>query len=179
MQLLCNRAASGAPLRRLVDDVDAHSLGKLLEACDDLYIVDYNLGLPSARPELNLKPRPYDSLWVRSLSIGTPNTLKLKGRPAQIVAIAALIANVLGVPVVATEAHKNWEQAELARAQAQSARLDIEAKALELRKRLNEMEQGSVDARVKAVKNSLAEGLKVVSPTVPLTIDIVVDGIEQ
>ncbi len=66
-------------------------------------------------------PAPDEDVWVASLEIGTPNLLTLKGRAKELALVATFLTSVLTVPVVGTEALKNYTEAVKNYAEAEEA----------------------------------------------------------
>ena len=84
-------------------------------------------------------PAPDEDVWVASLEIGTPNLLTLKGRAKELALVATFLTSVLTVPVVGTEALKNYTEAVKNYAEAEEASaeagvhiIDIVEKAVKL-----------------------------------------------
>lgn len=87
----------------LVDKVPALQLGMMVNAIAELYFFSVWLSKAENYTETGFFPDTYslsaeESLWVRHLEIGTPNSVTFEGIAKHITIVTALIVSVISVP---------------------------------------------------------------------------------
>lgn len=122
----------------LVEHVSAVGLKDLLSALELFYNATLWLHRASESEEAdpypdNFSPTDDDVLWVEHLEIGTPNKLRVKGKASGVVRLVAFLGSALALPVAATEAYKNYAEAQKAIVEARLVEVEIIEKSLKLR----------------------------------------------
>jgi len=118
----------------LVEEVPALQLGRLLSTLESVYVASLWLGRAEESSGFleDYWLADDDILWIEQLEIGTPNKLKLRGKTQGMVAVVAFLGSVLGLPVAATEAYKNYAEAQKAFVEKDWVRIQIVEKAQQL-----------------------------------------------
>jgi hypothetical protein len=103
-------------------------------------------------------PTEEEDLWIAELQIGTPNRLKIKGRPNQLKQVLAFITAISAAAAATAGAFNSYEQARNAYEQSQLAKIEIVEKAHTLYAQ-GKISKSALEHKINELPNELIESV--------------------